>query len=391
MFIGKVYRFICGYVEFTAVGDNPESILNSFFKNRIFIWNVRRTNGCITACVGAHNYKKIHSLRKKGQKTRVVKKYGIPFFAKKYRCRYGMLVGAIIFSVLMFFLPTRIWNIEICGNGSIPTETISNALNSLGVYEGVRVSSLNTGVLKSQLPLKIPDIAWAAVNIDGMKVTVEISETQKSELKNDPPCNLKASRDGIIKSVLVNNGRAEVIAGQSVAKGDVLVSGVAEYKDTSIEFKTADGVVTAEVEREFKVYVPFKKVVAERTGKSEKRTVIRFMQTDIPLFIGKVKYDHDKKLTEYRYNKNGSYIPITFKSAKFYETKNRTYFMSYDEAVAEADIQLKNYILTDKNVISVISQSDEIQKSKYGITVTRLATLEENIAIPEIILFSTVN
>ena len=179
--------------------------------------------------------------------------------------------------------------------------------------------------------------------------------------------------------------------GQSVAKGDVLISGVAEYKDTSAEFKMADGVVTAEVEHCFKVYVPFEKTVAHKAGKSETRVVMQIMKTDVPLFIGKVKYDHEKVLSEYRYEKNSGYLPVTFKKAVFYEIKKSKYIMSYDEAAAEADRRLKEKILEDKNVVAVLEQNDKIEKSKEGITVTRTVTLEENIAIPEIILFSTVN
>lgn len=391
MFIGKLWRLICGYVKFSAVGDDPESILNSFFINGVHIWNVRRTDREIIACVSARDYKKIHTFRRKGQRARIRQKCGLPFFAKKYHCRYGIIAGAIMFTVLVLFLPTRVWNIEICGNRTIPTETISNALAGLGVYEGVEISSLNTGKLKSQLPLKVQGIAWAAVNIDGMKVTVEISETEKTEIEENTPCNLKASQNGIIKSIRVKNGTAAVNVGQSVAKGDVLISGVAEYKDTSAEFKMADGVVTAEVEHCFKVYVPFEKTVAHKAGKSETRVVMQIMKTDVPLFIGKVKYDHEKVLSEYRYEKNSGYLPVTFKKAVFYEIKKSKYIMSYDEAAAEADRRLKEKILEDKNVVAVLEQNDEIQKSKEGITVTRTVTLEENIAIPEIILFSTVN
>lgn len=179
------------------------------------------------------------------------------------------MAGAVLFAALVLFLPTRVWNIEICGNNVIPDETINQALAELGVYEGVKTSSLNTGKLKSQLPLKVPDIAWAAVNIDGMKVTVEISETEKSNTEEDTPCNLKAARNGIVKSIRVKNGSAAVAVGQSVAKGDVLISGVSEYKDTSAEFKRADGTVTAEVERQFKVYVPFEKTVSKRQVKKK--------------------------------------------------------------------------------------------------------------------------
>ncbi len=391
MFIGKLWRLICGYVEFSAVGDEPESVLNSFFRNDVYIWDVRRVAGKITACVNARNYKKIHTLRKSGQRTRIIKRRGLPFFARKYHCRYGIMAGAVLFAALVLFLPTRVWNIEICGNNVIPDETINQALAELGVYEGVKTSSLNTGKLKSQLPLKVPNIAWAAVNIDGMKVTVEISETEKSNTEEDTPCNLKAARNGIIKSIRVKNGSAAVAVGQSVAKGDVLISGVSEYKDTSAEFKRADGTVTAEVERQFKVYVPFEKMVSKKTGENETRTVIKFMQTDIPLFIGKVKYNYDKDFSEYRYEKNGGYLPLTLKKAVFYKTKSSKYIMTYDEAAMEADKQLKEKISEDKNVVKIMEQNDKIEKSKDGITVTRTITVEENIAIPEIILFSTVN
>ena len=66
------------------------------------------------------------------------------------------------------------------------------------------------------------------------------------------PTNLKAAADGIIKRIDVTSGNCIVKVGDTVAKGDILVSGMEERADGT-KFVHSAGRVTAVIEREVTV------------------------------------------------------------------------------------------------------------------------------------------
>ena len=72
------------------------------------------------------------------------------------------------------------------------------------------------------------NIAWINIRTRGATVFVKLAEEQKlnNEVSNeDRPCDLVASSDCEITSIITKSGQPQVKKGDIVAKGDVLVSG----------------------------------------------------------------------------------------------------------------------------------------------------------------------
>ncbi len=389
MIIAKIYRFACGYVRFSAVGESPEEILNAFSHCGADVWDMRRVGSEIEASVKLQSYKKIRTIRGKNARTKVIKRIGVPFLIRRYRHRTGLLAGFILFIAALAILPNFIWNVQIVGNEAIPSGTIYEALAELGVREGVPRKSIDSGEIRAKLPLKVGGISWASVNVEGVRATAEISEAVEHEAKEKPPCNLVALRDGIITKTEVINGALVTGPGVSVAKGQLLVSGVVEYKNQTSAFKAAEGVIAARTNRTFSVFVPLKNTKTVKTGKTQKRCVVSFLGADIPLFIGNVSGDYIKKDSCYVYSKNDMYIPIKFYNSTFYKTKQNHYTLTENEAIKLAEQKLNEFIENDKRILGVISSQDSITVNHEGVTVIRKAVVEENIAEEVLLLFNS--
>lgn len=285
MLLIKLIAFLLGYVSFSARYGFPERFINLCKINKIPLRNLRCTGGVVTAQTDLKNYKRIRPIAKKsGMTVRIQRKHGLPFFIRKNRKRLGLLVGAVFCILSVAFLSTRIWNIGITGNVRVPDEEIIAVLESLGVREGASIAKIEVSATEAAALRKLPDVSWLNINFSGCTATVEIRETVEKPLtdKDSAPCNLVAAHDGQILILRPFNGTAETYVGSAVLKGDLLISGIEENKDLTVNFRKAEGYVVARTVRlsEYKLKQSFS---ALRKTNEKKGLVLRFLFFEIPL------------------------------------------------------------------------------------------------------------
>ena len=390
----KIYRFLFGYVRFTITGLYPERLLNLLSVNSVSVWNVLRIENNVEANVIIRDYKRMHQLcRQSGCRVRCKERYGAPFFFAKYRKRLGAVVGALLFVVLLWFLSGRIWNIQIKGNETIEDAVVLNACRELGIYEGALRSSIDPKAARISLAIKLPDIAWASVNIEGSVLTVEISEAQKVDSEDEEPCNLKASVDGVIKAIEVTDGKVVVGLGDGVVKGDLLVSGIMEYTDGSSSFVSSKGEIIAETIREAEYFASYKQTKEIVSKKPIIKRVLHIFSLKIPLYIGSVQGDSDKVIKEKKIKNGNSYAPVYITEGKFYKKKKIAYILGEESALKFAKEKLDKQIEAEfnENDIEIVDYSEAIEVQDDGVLVKRSYKCLENIAKKEKILFGTTN
>lgn len=383
----ELLRYIRGYVGFEIIGEYPERLLNQLAANGISAWGISRRKSKLKAFVSVGDYFKIRSCRRRNRvRTQVTERHGLPFSVKRHRLRIGFAVGAVCYITALMILSGFIWNVGIVGNQSITDSEIKQICSELGLKEGVRRSNIDVGRLKSRLALKIDKAAWVSVNIEGVKATVNISEITSEKEPQKEPCNLVAQRDGIITAVEATSGSISVKVGQTVKKGELLVSGVTEFKDGTYRFGTAEGKITAETEREISCFVPFSHTELVRSGQSVKRSAISFFGVDIPLYLGSVKGLYETEKTVFRYENAEAYLPIKLTSTVFYELEEVTVELSYEQAEAAALEKLENIKATELENVEILSETKEIDALSDGIRVTARLKCRENIAKSDFIL-----
>lgn len=328
-----IYRFLFGYLYVRINAKNPEKLLNLCAAKGIGIWRVSVKNNLIYFKIGIASFKKLRVFKRKIPcKIHITKKVGLPFFIAKNKKRYGMVCGFALFVAIIYFMSGCVWNICISGNKNIKSSEILSSLNQIGIYEGMGIKNIDPEDKRNELLLAQKGLSWAAINIEGSKVTVDVSETKTNEEKQNFASNFVSKEDGIIKKIEVKKGVTKVKVGDTVQKGQILVSGIMEYDDGRVSFVRSHGNVYAEVAYSFETVQPLTVTEFIKTGEIEKRKILDFYGLKIPLFLGGVEQPYITVDEEQKISSGESYLPIKIISRRFHKTKETTYLLKREQA-----------------------------------------------------------
>ncbi len=392
MFFIKFLRYFIGFVRFRIYSEFPERMINQLGKNEIAVWNIVKKENYIEADMFKKDYLNIRSYKMKNRaKTKVITRHGLPFILKKYKARAGLLVGFLIFIFCILMFRNYIWNITVSGNEKIDSNSIVKALNDLGLKEGVQIKSVDTRKLPSQLKLKLDGIAWATINIEGTVANVEITESVKAEIEGKEPSNLIASQDGTVTMLLITGGTKKVKVNQTVRKGDLLVSGIVEYKNGSSHFVRSTGQILARTNEKIIIEVPFEEEYIMRTGKVVTKSVLKTPFFNLPLFLGDVNFQYEKVLKEEKISNGNYYLPFVKISADCYEIIKNTIILSQEQAEERGNAKLEyqeSELLKDAKILAK-TVNTELKDDRLIVIGEYIC--EKNIAVEEKILFGTVN
>lgn len=383
----RLIRFIFGYVSFKAKGDFPERLFNQLSVARVPIWGMKRRGSTITANMMLRDYKKIRQYRAKSRvRTQVIDRVGLPFILKQYRLRVGLAAGVLFYVASLIFMSSFIWNIEVVGNSTVPTKEIIAICEELGLFEGAKISEIDQEIIRTKLSLYNSKIAWASVNIEGVKATVNISESIGEGSEKTGFCNLVAKRDGVITELLVTEGQIAVKLGQTVTAGELLVSGVTEYKDGTVSFGRSSGQVMAETMRELSCLATFVQNEKVYVDKPIKRRVLSVFGIDIPLYFGRLKGHFDVETKVKQIEHNSMYLPIRLTQTTFRQTDIRAYEIGEAEA---KELALKMLLeLEQKELLNaeILDKQVVIETTEKGVRVTGKYKCVENIANEDLLL-----
>lgn len=284
MLIVKLLRSLFGYVLFTGHGGFPERFLNLCVKYHIPLWDLQSHGEYFSGKTSARAYKRIRPVAyRSGVRVRIAEKHGLPFFSARNKKRVGLLCGVAVSALLIAVLSGHIWTIEVTGNNEIPTETILEITENMGLHIGVRRSRISGEALADGLLENLETLSWAAVNIDNCKAVIEVREAieQPEILDTFTPSNIIAAEDGILTKIEVFSGTAALPVGSAVLKGDLLISGVVQNLDNSETLKGAQGKVYARVERHLLFSSPAEPFL-QCSGVEERKTLF-FFGIQLPL------------------------------------------------------------------------------------------------------------
>lgn len=387
-----IYRLLFGYLYVRVRSKNPEKIINLCAAKGIGIWRVSVKNDIIYFKIGIASFKKLRIFKRKIPcKIHITQKVGLPFFIAKNKRRYGMPIGFALFIAIIYFMSCSVWNICIVGNKNISSNEILYSLNKIGIYEGARIKNINPEDKRNELLLEQNGLSWAAINIEGSKLTVDVSETKISEDKITASSNLISNEDCVIKKIQVKSGTTKVKVGDTVQKGQLLVSGIKEYDDGSMDFVRSVGEIYAEVNYSFETTQPL--IVTEfiKTGEVFERRVLDFYGFKIPLFLGSVDQPFVTIKENQKISSGSSYLPIRVISKKFYKTKEITYKLNTEQAkqraIKKAEKQINNLI----NNGEIITKNYNIELDDKCLTVKTEIKCIKDVVFEEKLLLDTRN
>ena len=244
-------------VEFTSA--DPENAFDTITQANIPIAQVTQQDP-LTYRIVIHrsDYRHLSALLlKKGDDLKIVKKRGVYWSVKQFLHR-PVLVAFFTFLLLTsFYLPSRIFFITVEGNTAVPDRLILSAAEDCGIRFAASRKLVRSEKVKNALLSAVPQLQWAGVNTSGCRAVISVRErTEESPSQKEKiVSNLVAERDGFVLSTTITSGTAHVLPGQTVTKGQLLVSG---YTDCGICIRAAraEGEILAQTNRKITAVMP---------------------------------------------------------------------------------------------------------------------------------------
>ena len=336
-----LYRFFLGVLEIEVYGIYPEKMLNLCEKHKISVWDIRFQKGKICCKINVKDFKKLPKIfKKQGVRLHILKRWGLPFFTNKYKRRFGVFAGLLIFVFMLNFLSSFVWVIEVRGNKIVSDFEIINDCQKIGVNEGITTKGFDAKNKAQELLLLSDRLSWASFNIEGCVLTVDVTEITPKDEGEFLASNLVADSDGIIKHIDVTVGNCVVKVGDTVKKGDVLVSGIIE-DENGTKFVKSRGKIIAEtvtVTEASQNYIVKESVL---TGKQKTKTVLEAFSFKIPLYLGTEKCEYESNYSAKNLKLFGNAIPIRLHKKRFIFKEMREVKLSFDSACERLTKQIE--------------------------------------------------
>lgn len=188
----------------------------------------------------------------------IEREYGVAFFLRRYRYRFGAFIGFLLMWVIILLSGSVLWDIRITGNTGVSDARIREELSAVGFEIGSSLADVDTDEIENRLLMTSDDIAWMSINLRGTVAHVEVVEKkQKPEKPPSSPANLVAAKNGLIVSMEIYSGLSVVQVGDIVTKGELLVSGIYDSASVGYRLRSASGSVFARTEDTIIIDVPF--------------------------------------------------------------------------------------------------------------------------------------
>lgn len=225
----RFVKWLLGYLVIGIKGTSTERFLNLCHAREIMLWDVMRAENEYHCKISIQEFKCLRPIVRK-TKTRpyIIKRKGFPFHIKRIKARKGLWVGGLLFFVLVYFLSSFVWEIQVMGQYSYTQEALLRYLREIDVYAGMRREKISCPDIEKAIREAYTDIGWVSAELKGSKLFIRIQETNMPTLyeTDSTPRHLIASRSGIIDSIITRTGTPLVKKGDVVEKGDILISGV---------------------------------------------------------------------------------------------------------------------------------------------------------------------
>ena len=180
-------------------------------------------------------------------------KLGLPGLIGGVKYKSAVIIGFVLSLLLVLSSRMVVWEVRVEGNVSVPDSVISAGLESAGLSVGSFWGELNFSEIETAFVKAEKRIAWLNINRRGTVAYITVKENENSEKpiteQKDGYSNLVASRDCVIEEIRVKSGVARVKVGDTVKKGDILISGVVDT-EYGVKLCYAEGVVLGRVSEE---------------------------------------------------------------------------------------------------------------------------------------------
>ncbi len=350
-----------GYVKIEVSGDFIERFLNMCAAKNIYIWDVSLRGEKLVRCkTSARGFKKMRSIcRATHTRAHIISRYGMPFVLKRILRRKGLIAGFFVFILMTVWLCSHIWYIEIIGE-EMPQEEIRALLEKSGVKYGMPVYGIDPEKIKAEILSNEPRLAWVWTEVKGTGIYVDYRKrVEKPEMLDiNTPCNLIASENGRIISILIKEGRTVVQNDMYVSKGQLLAGGVMDSSAVGMRFVHSDGEVWARTQHTLSGRYLLTAEENVRTGRRKVRFGIKLGEKVYTLQEKEKFYDEaETNEEEFHFKIGNIYFPISVIKTSFYETEANIVTLNKEKIIEEAKEYLEKSLQNSAESVIILERS----------------------------------
>ncbi|HHV38445.1 MAG TPA: sporulation protein YqfD [Tepidimicrobium sp.] len=278
----RLWNYLRGYVIIKVEGLTLERFLNLAATRDIYLWDIRRLDYTLLEMkVGIGGFKGLEEVVERvGCRVEIMNRNGLPFLLQRLKKRKMLGFGFFIFLAIILFLFSLIWDIQVAGNKRIAEEEIFQTLENVGIRRGIIKYRIDREYVEDRLLDEFEDLSFASVEFKGTRLVVEIKEQDlpPESIDMDTPCNIVATKKGVVLKTIAKNGSALVRKGDVVDEGDVLITGLIRDEDPEVEdmLVHAEGEVLARTVYTYALEEPIVKKVEKETGQVYEAHELRF-------------------------------------------------------------------------------------------------------------------
>ncbi|MBE6619236.1 MAG: hypothetical protein E7626_05590 [Ruminococcaceae bacterium] len=353
-----ILMFFFGYCE-VRVKDSFEKTLNALLTLGIRFTKMKNTDSGVSFLIYLGSRKKVSQiLSDQDVVFSVSGAKGLPAPIIALSRRYGLVLGLLTVLTLCVVSERVVWEISVTGNETVKAAEIISDLERYGVRHGAYIDSLDTYAICTDYLLENDKLSWIRINAVGNRLQVVVREKNaRPESEGERPSNLVAACDGLIYRVETLGGQRLVYGGESVLRGQILVSGLVDNELSGIEgvyienpsyrFERSKGKVFAITSEQITVEIPMTVTEKHYTGENHQKKSLIFFSKAINFFLmGRNSYNSCDIIEVYKYIElpGEKVLPVCIKNTVFKEYVEREISLSESQAAELAEKELAEKI-----------------------------------------------
>ena len=390
----RLINWILGYVTVTAEGAFPERLLNLCAQHRLPFWGlVWHSETSFSLRVRLADRSRLEELARRAMcSLEEGTRRGVTAAALRWRKRWGFVAGLVLAFLAVTVLSRFVLVVEVTGNERVSSAVILSELQSLGVRPGVYGPGLDRPALANKALRALPELSFLAINRYGTRLEVEVREAVPAPgiLDETTPADVIAAADGIILDIHTAAGQPRFEDGDTVTRGEVLISGDVELRkpqgsayDMGKLVVHAAGTVTARTWRTMEAMMPLTAGEKTYTGAETRFFSASILWWNVDFYgnsrISYEKYDKIKETRSLCLFGRELPLALTWVTVREYTLSGAEVDAAAARSMLERDLTKRLEQILDSRE-GTVARTDFVAREQGGVlTVTMLCECVEQI------------